>query len=88
MNRMDASRPPLMPNVITPQGLGPLNCFTTSAWSGESGRPAKLTHATFSCARSHVAILSALSAWRRMRTWSDSRPMFSRKALNGEGIAP
>ena len=51
-----------MPNVITPHGLLPENCFFTSLWYGESGRPAKFTHATFFCVLSHFAILSALSA--------------------------
>ena len=88
MNLMDASRPPLMPNVITPQGDGPSNCFLTSLLYFESGSPANSTHETFFWRLSHLAIFIADSAWRRMRRCSDSRPRFTRNALNGDGMDP
>ena len=88
MNLMDASRPPFIPKVITPHGEGPSNCFFTSLLYFEPGRPAKFTHATFFWVLSHFAILRALSAWRRILKCRLSRPRFTRKALNGEGIDP
>src|SRR5699024_4936455 len=87
INVFPASKPPLIPNVMTDPYPDEKYLFAKS-WEGCSFKPGKFTHSTPGCACKYSATFNAFSLCRLIRTCSVSTPWTSKHALCGRMDAP